>query len=244
MGRPKKPPQQPWCSSKTGRSARIVLVVVASLLAGDSVRSQSPAVWFDQPEATTALAAPSATVQNRTTFRAYALRELDAETAQRQLTQFFASTAGVEVVADSPRNRVLLRGNEQIHQLAGQLLTKLDQPLANGPTPGRPTDSKPAPPTQQLEAYPLSDVTRHVLQKLRREWQSNPAVAGDVRVAMDERTGQALVLAPQAAHQQIRQQLAKRTLGNARVATATGDALAFRVIAEAEKRAALTASET
>ncbi|HEY4721990.1 MAG TPA: hypothetical protein VII92_09100, partial [Anaerolineae bacterium] len=42
-------------------------------------------------------------------FRAYPLHQLDAQIAQRQLTQLLGTVPGVEIVADSERNRLLIR---------------------------------------------------------------------------------------------------------------------------------------
>ena len=57
-------------------------------------------------------------------FRAYKLNHLDVATAQRQLSQFFAASPGTEIVADAPRNRVLVRGDEEVLRQAGELLAK------------------------------------------------------------------------------------------------------------------------
>jgi general secretion pathway protein D len=135
-----------------------------------------------------------------TQFKAYVLHQTDAETARQQLAQFFASTPGVETVADAPRNRVLVRGNPQVLQLADQFVAKLDQPLVTGPAAAAAVA-----PQQQLESYPLTPASRDVLLAL----QNHAAGRTDVRVAMDQRTSQALVLAPAAVHSQLRSQLAQ-----------------------------------
>lgn len=57
-----------------------------------------------------------------------------------------------------------------------------------------------------IESYPLNDSSRPVLT----EWQRATANRTDIRVAIDERTAQALVFAPQVVHTQIRQQVAER----------------------------------
>lgn len=57
-----------------------------------------------------------------------------------------------------------------------------------------------------IESYPLNDNSRAVLT----EWQQATAKRTDIRVAIDERTAQALVFAPQVVHAQIRQQVAER----------------------------------
>ncbi|HEY4235147.1 MAG TPA: secretin N-terminal domain-containing protein [Lacipirellulaceae bacterium] len=135
-----------------------------------------------------------------TQFKAYVLHQTDAESARQQLTQFFAATPGVETVADAPRNRVLVRGNPQVLQLADQFIAKLDQPPVNGPAA-----AAAAAPQQQLEAYQLTPASREVLAAL----QTQAAGRTDVRVAIDQRSSQALVLAPPAIHAQLRTQLAQ-----------------------------------
>jgi len=55
----------------------------------------------------------------------------------------------------------------------------------------------------KVEAYPLNTSTRDVLTV----WQLRSSGRTDIRVALDERTSQALVFAPPAVHAQIQQQL-------------------------------------
>lgn len=55
----------------------------------------------------------------------------------------------------------------------------------------------------KVGAYPLNAATRGVLTN----WQQQAAGRADMRVAIDERTGQALVFAPPEVHAQIQQQL-------------------------------------
>jgi type II secretion system protein D len=56
-----------------------------------------------------------------------------------------------------------------------------------------------------IESYPLTSATRGVLTV----WQQQAAGRTDVRVAIDERSGQALVFAPPAIHAELRRQLAQ-----------------------------------
>jgi type II secretion system protein D len=58
----------------------------------------------------------------------------------------------------------------------------------------------------KVEAYPLNAATRDLLV----EWQQFAAGRTDIRVAIDDRTAQALVFAPPAVHAQIQQQLAAK----------------------------------
>ncbi len=133
-------------------------------------------------------------------FRAYKLNQLSADAAQQRLTQFFAATPGIEIVADAPRGRVLVRATPQILEQAGELLAKLD-PSA----PSAPPAQVPQPPTQRLEAYPLTPSAQTILAALEKQAAGRP----DIRVAVDQRTSQALVLAPESIHSQIRDKLAQ-----------------------------------
>jgi len=83
------------------------------------------------------------------------------------------------------------------------------------PAPQSNASNATAAPEAKIESYPLNDVSRAVLAS----WQQYAAGRTDLRVAIDERTSQALVFAPPAVHAQIRQQLAQRT----NAAPATGN---------------------
>ncbi len=58
----------------------------------------------------------------------------------------------------------------------------------------------------KVQAYPLNDSSRAVLST----WQKRTAGRTDLRIAIDERTGQALVFAPPAVQAQIQQELAAK----------------------------------
>src|SRR5687768_9591610 len=62
-----------------------------------------------------------------------------------------------------------------------------------------------------IEAYPLNASSRGVLTA----WQQQAAGRTDVRVAIDERSGQALVFAPPAIHAELRRQLAQQPIAPA-----------------------------
>ena len=176
---------------------------MACALVGSPVRGQS----LSWPQANSQAIPPAAQpADDGTSFKAYVLHQTDPETARQQLAQFFAATPGVETVADAPRNRVLVRGNPQVLQQADQLIAKLDQPPVNSPAAVAATA-----PQQQLEAYALTPASRDVLAAL----QSQAAGRSDVRVAIDQRTSQALVLAPATIHAQLRTQLAQPTAPSA-----------------------------
>lgn len=82
---------------------------------------------------------------------------------------------------------------------------------ANAQAPVFPTTTQPAAPAtaeSKVEAYPLNTATRDVLTV----WQLKSSGRSDIRVALDERTSQALVFAPPAVHAEIQKQLsANRT---------------------------------
>ncbi|HEY3392172.1 MAG TPA: secretin N-terminal domain-containing protein, partial [Lacipirellulaceae bacterium] len=74
-------------------------------------------------------------------------------------------------------------------------------------TPGAPSAGTTAANSSEakIESYPLNAASRPVLTR----WQRQVAGRSDLRVAIDERTSQALVFAPPAIHAQIRQQIAQ-----------------------------------
>ena len=172
-----------------------------------AVRGQSQAIYSPPTQATAPTSRQAAfqetPAEDGARFRAYQLNHLDAATAQQRLSQFFANSPGTEVVADAPRNRVLVRGDEAVLRQAGELLAKLDPP-APPPTAAAPLPEV-KPPTQQLEAYPLTPASQTILSALEKQ----AAGRQDIRVAVDQRTSQVLVLAPDTVHTQIRQKLAQ-----------------------------------
>jgi hypothetical protein len=74
--------------------------------------------------------------------------------------------------------------------------------------PQFPTSGQPAAGSTEakVEAYPLTAATREVLAT----WQQRAVSRTDLRVAIDERTSQALVFAPPAVQAQIQQELAAK----------------------------------
>jgi general secretion pathway protein D len=190
-------------------SAVAILAVLVAWSCTHSVRGQSTAI-YSQPVQTAAPTPQQAAYQQTPAedgarFRAYKLNHLDAATAQQQLAQFFTSSPGTEIVADAPRSRVLVRGDEQVLRQAGEILAKMDVLAATIPQAG-PNIPPPEPPTmQQLETYPLTPAAQTILSALEKQAAGRP----DVRVAVDPRTSQILVLAPDMIHNQIRSKLAQ-----------------------------------
>jgi type II secretion system protein D len=172
------------------RAVATALAALVVVLPSRAIRAQS---------STPPTAYQETTAEDGARYRAYKLNQLSAEAAQQRLTQFFAATPGIEIVADAPRNRVLVRANPQLLEQAGELLAKLD-----APAPSELPAQTPPPPTQRLEAYPLTPASQTILSALQKQATGRP----DIRIAVDERTSQALVLAPESIHSQIRDKLA------------------------------------
>jgi type II secretion system protein D len=145
--------------------------------------------------------APAAVTSASLSYRAYALQHAGAEAARDQLVELLRGTPGVEVVADAPQRRLLVRGDAQTHQLVAQLVLKIDLPAGTLVAPAGAGEAK-------MEAYKLDDTTREVLMA----WQRQSAGRPEIRVAIDERTSQALVFAPPVVHAQIQQQLGARSV--------------------------------
>ncbi len=80
------------------------------------------------------------------------------------------------------------------------------QTTSQFPTIGQPLSTTAAA-DSKVEAYPLNAATRDVLTA----WQQRVAGRTDIRVAIDERTAQALVFAPPAVQAQIQQELAAKS---------------------------------
>ncbi len=188
------------------RSIRTALMLLAVVALPSDAFSQSLA-WPQRSLANSQQAVYQETPsEDGARFRAFPLNQISAELADRQLSQFFAATPGIEIVADAPRNRVLVRGTPDVLRQASELMAKLDPPVV-APTAVPVVAAQPTlveqPPIQQLEAYPLTPASQTILGALEKQAAGRP----DVRVAVDERTSQVLVLAPDSIHAQIREKL-------------------------------------
>lgn len=179
-----------------------VYAIAIALALSALARGQANAIYA-QPQAAAATAQQAAYQQtpaeSGVRYRAFPLNRLDPATAEQQLAQYFAATPGVEVVADVPRNRLLVRADEAVLRQAADFLSKVDPPLAAPPA------AAPQPPTQQLETYPLTPASQSILAALEKQAAGRP----DIRVAVDRRSSQILVLAPNSIHAQIREKLAQ-----------------------------------
>src|SRR6476619_4002464 len=81
----------------------------------------------------------------------------------------------------------------------------IGQTIQSSPTAEAPAQTLTAS-DSKVQAYPLTAANRDVLAA----WQQKAAGRSDIRVAIDERTSQALVFAPPTVHAQIQQALAAR----------------------------------
>jgi len=195
-----------WPSRWNDRVGRrsVAPATVVALLCSTLAGGQTTAL-YSQPQAPAPAAQQAAYQQtpteNGARYRAFALHKLDPATAERQLAQFFAAAPGVEVVADVPRNRLLVRAEENALRQAGEFLAKIDPP----PTAAAPATATPQQPAQQLEAYPLTPASQAILAALDKQAAGRP----DIRVAVDQRTSQILVLAPDSIQAQIREKIAQ-----------------------------------
>lgn len=192
-----------------------LIVALASQVVGQSTAVYSQPALGPQPHPNQA-AYHEIPAEDGARFRAYPLNQTPADAAERQLSQYFAAVPGIEIVADAPRNRVLVRGTPDVLRQAGEFLAKLDPPRAPvaapaaAATPGQPPVVE-RPPIQQLEAYPLTPTTQTVLSALEKQAAGRP----DVRVAVDERSSQILVFAPDTIHTQVRAKIAQAAAGPA-----------------------------
>jgi type II secretory pathway component GspD/PulD (secretin) len=181
---------------------QVALAVTAWLLLFQPSFGQTNSNHWQQPGPLDSYqwGADSKPAESEPGFRVYPLQQLDALTAQRQLAALLGEAPDVEIVVDAERNRLLIRGNAQVQQLAADLMTKLDRPAASASPASPPSEPNTK---SQLEAYALTPATRDVLLV----WQRYADQRNDLRVAIDERTSQALVLAPPALHTQLRTEL-------------------------------------
>jgi general secretion pathway protein D len=127
-------------------------------------------------------------------YRAYRLQYKSASDIERMLRDVLPGLGStVHLMADLQTNQVLLRGPDEAHQIAKQVIESSDRP-------------NPASPAEQpeMKVYPC-DASR--LQEAA-EWIRASFASFAVRVAVDPRAPQLLVLAPPSIHALISRQLA------------------------------------
>ena len=109
---------------------------------------------------------------------------------------------GADVQVDATNNRIFVGGSAQVQAMAAQLIRNLDRPTTAA-TPAKPTAPAAATaPTVKGYTVPTQQLA-YWINALREQYPVNTGV----RVATDQRTGQLLVIAPPAVHQQIARQL-------------------------------------
>ncbi len=119
-------------------------------------------------------------------YRAYPLKYKSAAEIERMLRDVLPGLGSTtDMMADAQTNRILLRGPEQAHQVARQLIDSSDRPDVPGPA------EQPV-----VQTYPC-DASR--LQASADRIRSAFSTFG-VRVAIDPRSPQLLVLAPPSIH--------------------------------------------
>lgn len=135
-------------------------------------------------------------------YEVYALQYKSAADVEKMLAEMLSDLGGAtHVVADLRRNQILLRGPEQAHRIARELIDSVDHP------PGAKTSTQPA---ITVKGYPCpkSRLTE-VAEQLRLRF----ADRAGVRIAGDPQSSQLLVLAPLEVHEAIARELATAGVG-------------------------------
>jgi len=147
-------------------------------------------------------------------FKAYSLSHVQADQIQSTLQAILPE--GTELLVDSQKNRILISGSAQAHQIAQQAIGSLDRP-PKPPIPKKdPAPEKPQPAQPVMAAYPCADGTAEsIADRLRIQWGGQ----GEVRIVADPRTSQVLVLAPPEIQRQIAAQLDQSSMGGSPTGT-------------------------
>lgn len=139
-------------------------------------------------------------------FKAYCLSHIPAEQIQTTLQAILPE--GSELLVDSQKNRILISGSSQAHQIAHQAIATLDRPPAPPPPKKDNPSEKPQPAQPVMAAYSCpADTAQTTAERLRSQW----AHQAEVRIVADPRTSQVLVLAPPEIQRQIAAQLGQNT---------------------------------
>ncbi|MFP6619050.1 MAG: secretin N-terminal domain-containing protein [Pirellulaceae bacterium] len=109
---------------------------------------------------------------------------------------------GADVQVDAVNNRIFVGGSPQVQVMAAQLIQNLDRP-ATDPLPAKtPAPTPSTSPTVKGYTVPSQQLA-YWINTLRQQYPANTGV----RIATDQRTGQLLIIAAPAVHQQIAGQL-------------------------------------
>lgn len=163
------------------------------------------------PTGTTESATPP---QTSTPFQAYQLRHASAEEVRLQLAEMLAGVPGTrELLADRDGNRVLVRGEQQVQNLARQLIASLDKPAqpATDPAivaPAPSEDESPRKPSFQRHSKPVFHVYSSAdAEKWNQTFKRLFAGRRDAHFAADTRTSQLVVHAPVDVHAEVARQM-------------------------------------
>lgn len=122
-------------------------------------------------------------VEGQGDFKAYPLRRAQAGAVEPAVRQALSALSEkTEVAVDTRGNRLLVRGSDEVQQLVQELVRSLDRPAKVAAA------SKPV-----LKAYPYAAANA---EAIAAEIQGKYPADRGVRVAVDLRTGQLLVVAP------------------------------------------------
>lgn len=157
-------------------------------------RYRLPLAWL----ALVLVALPAVCLAAPAGYQAYSLRHAQATEIEPVLRKLLPDVGEANhVLVDSAGNQILLRGTDEGHRIARQLIDKLDQPTA-----------APAGQAAVLKTYRHDDPD---LAGAARRLQAALADSG-ARVTADQRTAQLIVVAPPEAQARVPQLLAESSL--------------------------------
>ncbi len=135
-------------------------------------------------------------------YRGYSLKHVDAAKIAPQLRSLLDGAAGQgEILIDRNANRILLKGPDEAHRLAGEFLGTLDTPAAA-------TQEKES--ATVVRGYAVEGARLdEQFQALQQRYKGQSTV----RLVLDKRTSQIIVAAPEDKQQEIRQRLQGGTTG-------------------------------
>ncbi len=135
-------------------------------------------------------------------YEVYPLQYKSAADVEKMLAEMLSDLGeATHVVADLRRNQILLRGPEQAHRIARELVDSVDHP------PGAKASTKPE---VKVKGYPCpKSQLADVAERLRLRFADRRGV----RIAADPQSSRLLVLAPLEVHELIARELATAGVG-------------------------------
>jgi type II secretion system protein D len=131
-------------------------------------------------------------------YRSYAVRHVDVDEVRAHLEQLLSDTEGpVEIVVDSKRNAVLIRGGEETQRVARQLIEAVDRPEAR-------RDSSPESGRGRIQIYDFNGTD---LQRFVADLHVRYAGRDDVRVSANMRAGQLVLFASPDEHRSLQREM-------------------------------------